>query len=174
VNLNNGDNNQAYCSAFWLPPIKIHSWLPSCIAAWINNELMFSGDLFVTIAEIHTLIIDVCVCLDTIFFQLIWSYGFNWKCLKWYAPQWLCCYNSWSILTHELKLSSRNWFLYELRSNGCEIMIVKTQPTPSDHLFTCSSGWYNSDTVAKTKCKVPDLHNGDHKIQAFSFNDSAC
>jgi len=30
--------------------------------ALFNNELMFRGDLFVTIAEIHTLILDVCVC----------------------------------------------------------------------------------------------------------------
>jgi len=28
----NGDNYIACCSAFWVPPIKTHSWLPSCIA----------------------------------------------------------------------------------------------------------------------------------------------
>ncbi len=28
---------------------------------------MFRGDLFVTIAEINTLILDVCVCLHNIF-----------------------------------------------------------------------------------------------------------
>jgi len=35
VNLNNGDNNKACWSGFWVPPIKTHSWLPSCIALWI-------------------------------------------------------------------------------------------------------------------------------------------
>jgi len=42
---------------------------------------MFRGDLFVTIAEIHTLIIDVCVCLHKIYlgFFFIWSFGFHWK-----------------------------------------------------------------------------------------------
>jgi len=30
-------------------------------------ELMFRGNLFVTIAEIHTLNIDVCVCMHTFF-----------------------------------------------------------------------------------------------------------
>jgi len=39
VILNNGDNNKACCSAFWVPPIKTHSWLPSCIAVWINYDL---------------------------------------------------------------------------------------------------------------------------------------
>jgi len=29
---------------------------------------MFRGDLFVTIAEINTLILDICVCLHNIFF----------------------------------------------------------------------------------------------------------
>jgi len=32
VNLNNGDKYKACCSAFWVPPIKTHSWLQSCIA----------------------------------------------------------------------------------------------------------------------------------------------
>jgi len=31
VNLNNLDDKKACCSAFWVPPIKTHSWLPSCI-----------------------------------------------------------------------------------------------------------------------------------------------
>jgi len=35
VILNNGDNYTACCSAFWVPPSKTHSWLPSCIAVWI-------------------------------------------------------------------------------------------------------------------------------------------
>jgi len=36
VNLNNGDNNKACCSTFWVPLIKTHSWLPSCITVWLN------------------------------------------------------------------------------------------------------------------------------------------
>jgi len=41
---------------------------------------MFRGDMFVTIAEIHTLILDVCVCLCKILFGFfIWSFGFHWK-----------------------------------------------------------------------------------------------
>jgi len=42
---------------------------------------MFRGDLFVTIAEIYTLIIDVCVCLHKYFwgFFCCWSFGFHWK-----------------------------------------------------------------------------------------------
>jgi len=39
VNLNNGDNNKTCCSAFWVPTIKTHSWLPSCIAVWMNYYL---------------------------------------------------------------------------------------------------------------------------------------
>jgi len=34
----------------------------------INNELVFRGDLFVTIAEIHTLILDVCLCIQMFIF----------------------------------------------------------------------------------------------------------
>jgi len=41
---------------------------------------MIRGDLFVTIAEIHTLILEVCVWLDKIIseviFLLFWSIGF--------------------------------------------------------------------------------------------------
>jgi len=39
---------------------------------------MFRGDLFVTIAEIHTLILDVCVCLheNYILFFIVWN-SFN-------------------------------------------------------------------------------------------------
>jgi len=44
-------------------------------------ELMFRGNLFVTIAEIHTLNIDVCVCMHTFFLFVfwIWSFWFLWK-----------------------------------------------------------------------------------------------
>jgi len=55
---------------------------------------MFRGDLFVTIAEIHMLNIDVCVCIHTRFlFYLFDHLDFFEKAKKWYALQWQCCYN---------------------------------------------------------------------------------
>jgi len=50
---------------------------------------MIRGNLFVTIAEIHMLILDVCVCLHNIIseviFLLFWSFGFidNAKNMMW-------------------------------------------------------------------------------------------
>jgi len=32
VNFNNGNNYKPFYSVFLIPPIKSHSWLPSCIA----------------------------------------------------------------------------------------------------------------------------------------------
>jgi len=40
-----------------------------------SNELMFRGDLFVTIAEIYTLILDVCVSLHKRFFGIFFGGG---------------------------------------------------------------------------------------------------
>ena len=148
MNLNNGDNYKACCSAFWVPPIKTHSWLPSCIAAWINNELMFRVDLFVTIVEIHTLILDVCVCLPEILFFVIDL--IIWISLKKLKKKYAAIMNKVNLI-HNLDSIWVQWF----RSNSCEVMIMLKHNQHHQITFSiCSSGCYNSCTAAKQNLKL--------------------
>jgi len=155
VNLNNGDNNGACCSAFWVPPIKTHSWLPSCIAAWIKNELIIRGDLFVTIVEIHTLILDVCVCMHEItsevIFLLFWSFSFIENAKN------MILSKANDVIINKINLSQKlgsmwvQWF----KSNYCEILIMLKRNQHNQITFSISSsGYYNSFLTAKKHLKL--------------------